>query len=225
LRNAVIGAVGFLIEGAESGDITVAASRPAGRLHLDLIHHGVLSPGVGGEARAERLRWSRELMQAIGGTLRLRREGDRPVAISLELPTERPTLLVIDDNPDLIQLIARYLVDQDYAVLGAGSVEEGCTTAQLTRPDVILLDVMMPHRDGWDALQLLRHHPATSQIPIVVCTVLAENRLAQALGATAFIRKPLTRPALLQVLEGCLAGRHPPVGGRPGGPAPRATSD
>src|SRR5262249_24466930 len=150
---------------------------------------------------------------------------DRLVAISLKLPAKRPILLVIDDNPDLIQLIARYLIDQGYAVLGAGSVEEGCATAQLVQPAVILLDVMMPHRDGWDAVQLLRHHPSTSQIPIVVCTVLAENHLARTLGATAFIRKPLTRPALLRVLEQCLAGRRPPVGERREGPARRVRSD
>jgi CheY-like chemotaxis protein len=224
LRNAVIGATGFLLEGARSGEIAVAASRPSGRIQIDVIHRGTPSAIVGGEGHEDKLRWSRELMQAIGGTLRLRDEGDGH-AISLELPVKRPTLLVIDDNPDLIQLIARYLIDQDYAVLGAGSVEEGCATARSTRPDVILLDVMMPHRDGWDALQLLRHHPVTSQIPIVVCTVLAEDQLAHALGATAFIRKPLTRPALLRALERCLADRRRSAGERRGALAPRARSD
>jgi len=82
---------------------------------------------------------------------------------------------------------------------------------------------MMPHKDGWDALQLLRHHPATAGTPVVVCTILAEHELARALGAAAFLRKPLTRPALLQTLDACLA-RGRPVARRPGAPAAPAPS-
>ena len=75
-------------------------------------------------------------------------------------------------------------------------------------------------KDGWDALQSLRHHPGTQETPIVVCTVLAESQLAYALGATAFLRKPLTRAALLETLgrlavsrPGPAVGRREPAGG------------
>lgn len=224
LRNAVISSVGFLLQGARLGEIVLSAHRYDAVAQIDIRYHGSLSWRQVEDLYTEQLRSSQELMQAIGGTLR-GGEGDCGVFVSLSFPAGRQTLLVIDDNPDLVQLITRYLVDQEYAVFSAGSVEEGIVTAQNVLPDIILLDIMMPHRDGWDALQLLRHHPATAEIPIIVCTVLADAHLAKALGATAFIRKPLTRPALLQVLEQSLSVRRPPpVGEGPGAPEHRVSS-
>ena len=63
------------------------------------------------------------------------------------------------------------------------------------------MDVMMPVIDGWELMGHLRQHPATSSVPIVVCTILAEEDLALSLGASDFIRKPFGREALLRVLD------------------------
>jgi len=224
LRNAAISSIGFLLGQVREGEIIVASNRLGATVRIDIIGRGVLYLMADDVGLAEKLRWSRELMHAIGGVLTLERAADHEILLCLELPPQRPTVLVIDDNPDLVQLIKRYLIDQDYAVVSAGSVEEGISAAESIHPNVILLDVMMPHRDGWDALQILRHHPTTTILPIVVCTVLAENQLAQALGATAFIRKPLTRPALLQVLAQVLPGRPLVAAKDPAGTVPHAIS-
>jgi len=63
------------------------------------------------------------------------------------------------------------------------------------------LDVMLPGIDGWELLGQLREHPQTSCIPVVVCTILPQEPLALALGAAAFLRKPVSREALLSALD------------------------
>jgi CheY-like chemotaxis protein len=75
--------------------------------------------------------------------------------------------------------------------------------AEAEQPAAIVLDVMMPGRDGWEVLQVLKSHPATRHIPVVVCSVLQERDLALALGAAELLVKPVARPDLLRAL-----GRH-----------------
>jgi len=122
--------------------------------------------------------------------------------------------LIVDDSPDLVQLITRFAAGQGFSIQSASAVPEALAIAKASRPDVILLDVMIPDRDGWDALQALKHDPETRQIPVVVCTVLGESKLALALGAGDFIRKPLTRPSVLAVLRRSLGASPPPAAGR-----------
>ncbi|NIV31704.1 MAG: response regulator, partial [Anaerolineae bacterium] len=76
-------------------------------------------------------------------------------------------------------------------------------------PQVILLDVMMPQIDGWEILGRLRQHPLTSHIPTVVCTILAQEELALSLGASAFVRKPVTRQVFLAALDRQIARMQP----------------
>jgi CheY-like chemotaxis protein len=83
--------------------------------------------------------------------------------------------------------------------------------AQELRPQAILLDVMLPGMDGWETLARLRRHPATERLPVIICTILPEEQLALALGASAFLRKPLAREELLQALHG--VGAQSPAAG------------
>ena len=68
-------------------------------------------------------------------------------------------------------------------------------------PHLIVLDVMLPGIDDWELLGRLRAHPRTRAAPIIICTILPQKELALALGAAAFIRKPVSRPALLSALD------------------------
>lgn len=76
------------------------------------------------------------------------------------------------------------------------------------KPDAIILDVMLPSADGYEALQTLRSDPITASIPVVVCTVLKQRDLALALGATDFLAKPATQGALLAALARCWVSPH-----------------
>jgi CheY-like chemotaxis protein len=113
----------------------------------------------------------------------------------------RPTVLVIDDNEGLIALFERYLDGQPYHMLFAHNGVEGLKLVQSRQPAVVILDVMMPERDGWETLQYLRNTESTRHIPVIVCSVLDDPELAYSLGASGFIAKPVTQESLLRCLR------------------------
>jgi CheY-like chemotaxis protein len=121
---------------------------------------------------------------------------------TLALPAlEQLPVLVIDDNADTLQLLQRYTAGTRYRLIGTQDPRQALSLTEEFSPQVILLDVMMPQVDGWEVLGRLRQHPLTSHIPTVVCTILAQEELALSLGASAFVRKPVTRQAFLAALD------------------------
>lgn len=119
----------------------------------------------------------------------------------LRVPSKHlSTVLVVDDNEDMLALFERYLCPHNYVVLKAQSGSEALSLARSRQPDIIVLDLMMPDQDGWDVLQTLSNQPTTEHIPVVVCTVLSAKRLALALGAAVFLEKPITEDKLISTL-------------------------
>jgi CheY-like chemotaxis protein len=124
----------------------------------------------------------------------------------LQLPAlEQLPVLVIDDNADALQLLQRYATGTRYRLTTLQNPQQALETAQQTRPQVIVLDVMMPHADGWEVLERLKTHPDTSHIPIIVYTILAQKEFATLLGAHAFLQKPVSQQAFLAILDRLLA--------------------
>jgi len=142
---------------------------------------------------------TRQILRPMEGRVAIL-PNDTDAIIELRLPLNHPTLLVIEDNQDAIQLVRRYLADQPYRIVGADSGEVGLTLAYEVDPAVILIDLMIPDRDGWELLQMLRADTEAPNAPVVVCSVLPQESLALALGASAYLRKPFTRQDLLDVL-------------------------
>ncbi|MDO9602704.1 MAG: response regulator, partial [Rhodocyclaceae bacterium] len=104
------------------------------------------------------------------------------------------TLLIVDDAPENLSVLSE-LLGLQYRVLAANSGEVGLRVAGgVPRPDLILLDVMMPGLDGYAVLARLRENPATRNIPVIFLTALAgagdEERGLQ-LGAADYITKPI----------------------------------
>ncbi len=126
-------------------------------------------------------------------------------ALQLPVRTQR-TVLVVDDNEDVLELFRRYLTLHQYGTALARSASEALAMAEQLQPYAITLDVMMPERDGWDVLQALRNRASTQHIPVIVCSVLRARDLALYLGASAFLPKPVSEEALVRTLE-ALAGR------------------
>ncbi len=127
----------------------------------------------------------------------------------ITLPTaQAPTVLIIDDNQGLIELFQRYLAGHRVVVIGATGGDEALRLVQQVTPQAILLDVMMPHQDGWEVLQRLRKEAAPTT-PILVCSVLREHELALSLGANDALVKPVSQPALLDALRRWLGTLHP----------------
>ncbi len=139
----------------------------------------------------DRLGWTAQQRDDLGG---LR-------TVTLALQAHGPTVLVIDDNAGLVELLKDYLTGHACRVVAATSGREGLRLAQEAAPQAIMLDVMMPEIDGWELLQRLRNHPQTAAIPVIICSVFNNPELAYSLGASLFLPKPVSRDDVLAALR------------------------
>jgi CheY-like chemotaxis protein len=129
-------------------------------------------------------------------------DSDSTFSARLTLPgLEQLPVLVIDDNEDTLEFITRCTSGTRYRALITRDPEKAVSIAQELSPRIILLDVMMPQIDGWKILMRLKNHPATANIPVIICTILAQEELALSLGASSFVRKPFTRQTILAALD------------------------
>jgi len=135
-------------------------------------------------------------------------EGSFAVRVTLPL-LNQVAVLAIDDNADTLQLLERYTVGTRYRFVGTSTPEEAFALAEAHQPHLIILDVMMPQIDGLKMIGMLRQHPCTQSVPIIVCTILPQEKLVLSLGADGFLRKPFTRQTLLDTLTQHLAARRP----------------
>lgn len=110
------------------------------------------------------------------------------------------SLLVIDDDPTVHDLIRRILTREGFRVASAPSGPEGIRLARQLRPDLITLDVMMPGMDGWATLAALKADEELAGIPVVMMTSLDDRNMGFKLGAADFVTKPITRERLTRVL-------------------------
>ena len=122
----------------------------------------------------------------------------------------RARILVVDDDPHARELVQRNLAREGFDVRAAADGVAGVGLARSWRPDVILLDVMMPGRDGWAVLAELKADPSLADIPVIMSTMLENRELSFAMGAADYMRKPID----WNRLEGMLR-RHSPEGARP----------
>ena len=152
---------------------------------------------------AEGLIVTQQLLESAGGRLEpVTVEGASEFSIQIVLPAEASfTLLAVDDNPDTLQLLERYLANTAYHFVGIQDATKVLDAAKNLAPDLIVLDVMLPNVDGWELLGQLCTHPATASIPVIVCTIMPQEQLALSLGAAGFIRKPVNRFDFLAELE------------------------
>ena len=147
------------------------------------------------EARAL-LDSGQRLLGMVGGNLDIGRE------LTIALPAAgRYKLLVVDDNPDVGGLFRRYLRGEGYRVLQATSGAAAVRLATEFRPHLVLLDVLLPSRDGWEIMSDLRSTPGMAETPVVICSVLPQEAMARSLQAADFLPKPVTRQSLLALLD------------------------
>ncbi|MCS7220442.1 MAG: response regulator [Anaerolineae bacterium] len=142
-----------------------------------------------------------QLVDRLKWTVRETSEPGGQQTIVLHMATHGPTVLVIDDNEGLVELLERYLTGHGCRVVSAASGREGLELAETIQPDAIVLDIMMPEVDGWEILQTLRTRPQTASVPILVCSVFNDPELAYSLGASLFLPKPVRRDDILAALR------------------------
>lgn len=114
--------------------------------------------------------------------------------------SEGPPILVIDDDPAARDLLTRGLRKEGFRVITAANGEEGLRLARLWNPTAIMLDVLMPHIDGWSVLSTLKADPALSEIPVVMVSIADQAEMGYALGAADYLTKPIDPNRLNAVL-------------------------
>lgn len=130
--------------------------------------------------------------------------GDHRITIYIPL-VKRRSVLVVDDNEGMIALYTRYLRRRPFYLVGARDYRDALAKLAEVQPEVIILDVMLPNQDGWEVLQALRAQPAGKRARIIICSIINDPDLARALGADAFLHKPVDRQSLLEALDRVLA--------------------
>lgn len=108
--------------------------------------------------------------------------------------------MAIDDNPEAIDIIKKYL-GEDYHVVDLLSSEKAVEKAKEIKPLAITLDILMPKKDGWQVLRELKNTPETQDIPVIILSIVEEKKLGFSLGATEYIIKPMDKKDLLRKLK------------------------
>ena len=138
-------------------------------------------------------------------------ELDIPVAVQQGDPTMK-TILVIDDEKDLVKLVDHHLTKEGYLVIGAKNGIEGLDIALKHKPDLILLDLMMPKLDGLEVCKRLKSATETSRIPVVMLTAKAQETdkvIGLELGADDYITKPFSPRELVARVKAVLRRSEP----------------
>ncbi len=119
------------------------------------------------------------------------------------------TVLVVDDDPVIQKLLQVNFEMEGYVVLVAADGAEGLERARAERPDVVVLDVMMPKLSGLDVARALKSDPDTASIPVLLLSAKAQEadlRAGEEAGADAYLTKPFDPLYLLQRVEDLIAG-------------------
>ncbi len=197
LSQIILAALAELLEKMEHGVIAVSGRREADHA---LLH--IASDLVAG-FNAQDLSIPAEILTVHGGSTQLLDDAEG-TKIVLRLPIKaaetKATVLVIDDNPDLLSFFRAYVMGTRYKIEHVAEGKGAWEAIEEHAPDIIVLDVMLPDIDGWKLLVHLHAHPMSRSIPVVVCSVVGEAELARSLGAVSFLPKPVGRRDFLDAL-------------------------
>lgn len=172
---------------------------------------------------------TRSFCRMIGGVVSVRSELGKgstftmevPAEASAEIAVEQPAeqsapaaipsdkaVLIIDDEPAARAIIAKALSEAGLSPVEAASGAEGMEAARAYRPAAIILDIIMPHQDGWSVLRALKSDKELCEIPVILATILADRELGLSLGAVEYLTKPIDTDKLIRTIEACGGGNR-----------------
>ena len=166
---------------------------------------------------------SREMAQMMGGDITLTSELGVGSVFTLKLPRDCPQdehevsdsvlegidddeklVVLIDDDVTMHDLIKRTLNKIGLTLVGATDSEKGMQMVRETKPKLLLLDVLMPGRDGWSILRECKSDPELKDMPVIMVSQLNQDTLANSLGADDYITKPIDRELFLKTIKNIL---------------------
>jgi DNA-binding response OmpR family regulator len=124
--------------------------------------------------------------------------------VSHKISINTAKILVVDDEPEITEIVETFLTEAGYQVAVENTADKAIAKARTYRPDVILLDIMMPGQDGYSICQELKSDPAYAGIPVIFLTGKDRNddmgRSFRS-GGDMFIKKPFTCERLLEIVN------------------------
>jgi signal transduction histidine kinase/CheY-like chemotaxis protein len=228
LLNLLSNAVKFTPEG---GTVTVTARRLTHSVDIDVADTGIgiaesdlgrlfhefqqLESSAAGKSQGTGLglALTRRLALLHGGDVRLTSQVGKGSIFTLSLPLAtvepravsdeaRPLVLVVEDNPVAARLVTHIVERGGFRAEVASTGNEALRKARELQPSAITLDILLPEIDGWEVLSRLKHDDSTSQIPVVVVSLVDNPELGIALGALDYFVKPVRATDLLSRLRG-----------------------
>ena len=135
---------------------------------------------------------------------------------------ERHRILLVDDEPSIVKMVGKRLEIEGFDVLIAMDGQDGLSKAQTERPDLIVLDLMLPKLNGYEVCTMLKQDARYQKIPVVLFTAKAQEKdekLGMECGANAYVRKPFRAQELLEKIRSLIAASSAQPDGAPS-PAP-----
>ena len=143
---------------------------------------------------------TRTVVQETASPVAPKTDGDAR-AVPVVAKPEADTILVIDDDAAVRDLMNRFLVKQGFNVVAASSGEEGLKLAERLKPTIITLDVVMEGMDGWSVLSQLKSDRELAKIPVIMVTIVDNEVMGLKMGASSYLVKPVDRDKLAELIE------------------------
>ena len=200
LRQALLNLLSYMVRDHNGDELHVELHHTATGASVRFTHRP--QTAIGSWGTDEPYAVAAQLLSSLGMQWSRRVLADGRVLFSISISRARERgVLIVDDNEGLTALLTRYLQHSAYNVYCAHTFGAALELLQRAQPEIILLDVMMPGRDGWELMEEMRATVPGGEARIIVCSIINDPELALALGADGFLHKPVSRSDLLAALD------------------------
>ncbi len=201
LRQVAVAALSHMVRSAPGASLSVSAHWTDTRISVVLRSRDALI-GAMPDPSSRLPPTLLALLEVLGGRASLvHRESDLTLSIVFPRENQERVVALVEDNETVIELFSRYVSGHGWRLVGITDSTTALAEQRLLRPDAVVLDLMMRRTDGWAVLRQIRSDAQLAEIPIAVCSVLAEPELARVLGADEYLVKPVRPMQLRQCLD------------------------